>query len=195
MINKLGILEKSFEELNSKISDFDIFSLIAGKDKPSGGKFVVNLGNEIMDVIKALFQGFEKKFQAKSQTNDDKLKKVEDNFMKFKNDLMIIRMHLEGRGNSNDDTKQGNEFNLNLSELGNLSNDKYLNEIAKLYSYIDSKFGELNFDNNFPVSSKGNEDEINNEINNFNNNSEMNSDEKMPKRIGDLEKNFKILYL
>jgi hypothetical protein len=148
-----------------------------------------------MDVIKALFQGFEKKFQVKSESNDDKLKKIEDKFMKLKNDLMIIRMHFEGQGKSIDDAKQGNELNLNLSDLGSFSNDKYLNEIAKIYNYIDSKFGELNFDSNIPISSKGNEDDINNELNNNNNNSEMNFNEKLPKRLGDLEKNFKILYL
>ena len=115
--------------------------------------------------------------------------------MKLKNDLMIIRMHYEGQGKSIDDAKQGNELNLNLSDLGSFSNDKYLNEIAKIYNYIDSKFGELNFDSNIPISSKGNEDDINNELNNNNNNSEMNFNEKLPKRLGDLEKNFKILYL
>lgn len=41
LINKQNLLEKSMEDLNSKLNDFDIFTLFAGKDKTSGGKYIL----------------------------------------------------------------------------------------------------------------------------------------------------------
>ena len=105
---------------------------------------------------------------------------------------MIIRMHLEGKAQNTDDPKVLNELKLNFSDLGN-SNNEFSNEIEKLYNYINTKFGELNFDPNFPINSKENEEIELNDKNDIV--SPNNSDDKISKKVGELEKNFKILYL
>lgn len=115
------------DEISAKIADFDIYEIFkdVGKTNEEGGNKV----NFSLDATKMLNENLEKKLMKKITMHDEKIKKLEYESNKYKNDILTI-------ANKND------FVNKNISSIKNEINDYnnklYQNQINNLKSQIEA---------------------------------------------------------
>ena len=120
-------LNTTVDEISSKVADFDIYEIFkdVGKTREEGGNQV----NFSLDATKMLNENLEKKIMKKVTMHEEKIKKLEYESNKNKNDIQTI-------ANKND------FVNKNIASIKNEINDYnskiYQNQINELNSQIEA---------------------------------------------------------
>lgn len=120
-------LNTAVDEISSKVADFDIYEIFkdVGKTREEGGNQV----NFSLDATKMLNENLEKKIMKKVTMHEEKIKKLEYESNKNKNDIQTI-------ANKND------FVNKNIASIKNEINDYnskiYQNQINELNSQIEA---------------------------------------------------------
>lgn len=120
-------LNTTVDEISSKVADFDIYEIFkdVGKTREEGGNQV----NFSLDATKMLNENLEKKIMKKVTMHEEKIKKLEYESNKNKNDIQTI-------ANKND------FVNKNIASIKNEINDYnsklYQNQINELKSQIEA---------------------------------------------------------
>jgi chromosome segregation ATPase len=203
---KFHDLESKVNEVNGKLVDFDLMSIMRGKG--SGSNIGVHVDNDRNDEIGVsshqieelimLIQNMEKKQNKKWE----EVKKYEEDITKLKNEMLALRSGLESTNKDLSNTNNTIEIIFGrLDETNKMIQTNYeaavenTNErISSMKRYVDGKFDEL----------KAMIDEINLNMNNMPlldsgdkkgdlSEADMKLLKDLLKRVTDLEKQFKLL--
>ena len=130
------------------------------------------------------------------QHNEEKFRRNDDEIYKIKNDMFNVKMTIETHNKllnelKNDFTSHDDKLKDNAKSLKELDSHikEYISaQVLLLQNYINVKLGDFNLEPNLNITPRieeGNDSERSKNI--------TATDDKIRKKIGELEKNFRIL--
>ena len=206
---RLKDIEKKLHEISIKVQDFNIYDLIQSGNNNNNNSSGIN-SNMIISLIKSL----EKKCEDRFVSNEDKIKKIDEDLFKLMKDFQNLKNSQDLNVHNIEQLKNNDEnFEKKLTELNNKLNDaekKIYNSInegdqnlAENFNNTIEKLKEMIKNNNLenldklkPVQIEEiKQPEIQNDTNNdnYDNNSNSAFVDDLNRRLRDLEKEMKKL--
>ena len=137
---KFDNLNTQLNEINLKLLDFNIFDIIKNKSSNSGDK------SDSGDVF-ILIQSFEKKFLKKFENNDEKIRRLDDEIYKLKNEnINSITKFDKNQALINTLDENHRKINLKIEKI-NITVDELKDDLIK---EIDEKINGFSY--NLPIN-------------------------------------------